>query len=202
MAKRNCSVEDCPRVAVARGWCAKHYLQWKRTGDPVPRLIRPNAKDNPVAWLWAHVDRKSPDECWPWTKGAYTKGYGRIHVYDKWVRVHRYVYTLAVGPIPDGYVIDHQCHDPLKCSGGDTCPHRLCCNPAHLEAVPPAINNSSARSAANRGVSTGIATHCGKGHEFTPENTYLHPNGERRCRACQRAGERRRYAIKKEALAA
>lgn len=32
------------------------------------------------------------------------------------------------------------------------------------------------------------ATHCKRGHEFTPENTYVYPNrnGKRRCRTCQR----------------
>lgn len=29
-------------------------------------------------------------------------------------------------------------------------------------------------------------THCANGHALTPENTYIHPNGYRRCRACQR----------------
>lgn len=28
-------------------------------------------------------------------------------------------------------------------------------------------------------------THCGQGHEFTPQNTYTSPKGARRCRACK-----------------
>ena len=28
-----CSVDDCDRVAVTRGWCQGHYLRWRRTGS-------------------------------------------------------------------------------------------------------------------------------------------------------------------------
>lgn len=35
-------------------------------------------------------------------------------------------------------------------------------------------------------------THCKRGHEFTPENTLLHPKG-RECRACVNANFKIRY---------
>lgn len=34
-------------------------------------------------------------------------------------------------------------------------------------------------------------THCKRGHEFTVENTYTYPNGERECRECARTVHRR-----------
>jgi hypothetical protein len=37
-------------------------------------------------------------------------------------------------------------------------------------------------------------THCTRGHEFTPENTYIHPNGKRNCRTCLRAYKKARRA--------
>lgn len=37
---------------------------------------------------------------------------------------------------------------------------------------------------------------CQKGHEFTPENTYQRPNGDRQCRVCQRSRKRARTAAK------
>ena len=33
-------------------------------------------------------------------------------------------------------------------------------------------------------------THCANGHEFTPANTYVRPNGSRDCRACKRQAKR------------
>lgn len=35
------------------------------------------------------------------------------------------------------------------------------------------------------------ATHCQRGHEYTPENTYLKPQGGRLCRTCRRLSARR-----------
>lgn len=32
--------------------------------------------------------------------------------------------------------------------------------------------------------------HCKHGHEYTPENTYMHPNGARICRTCSRKAAR------------
>jgi hypothetical protein len=37
---------------------------------------------------------------------------------------------------------------------------------------------------------THLLTHCLRGHEFTPENTYTSPGGVRFCRACKRLRDR------------
>ncbi len=37
---------------------------------------------------------------------------------------------------------------------------------------------------------------CSKGHEFTPENTYERPNGDRQCRACGRTRKRNKAALR------
>ena len=42
------------------------------------------------------------------------------------------------------------------------------------------------------------ATHCGRGHEFTEENTLYTKRGNRMCRECRNAAARRRYAEKRE----
>lgn len=53
----------------------------------------------------------------------------------------------------------------------------------HLEAVTQAENNLY--SDVVLGFRTG-QTHCKRGHEFTPENTYVYGDGWRMCRTCTR----------------
>lgn len=72
--------------------------------------------------LWGRVDKKAPGGCWLWTGGTNSNGYGQIRNPKK-CYVHRVVYELAVGPIPEGVEIDHICRV------------RLCCNPEHLRPV-------------------------------------------------------------------
>jgi hypothetical protein len=119
-----------------------HYHRWRRNGDP---LIRKRVyNDDEVRW-WSKVDKRGPDECWPWTDPL-TKGYGRFVVRNEYeVGAHRWGYLHLVGPIPEGLDLDHLCHthDPF-CAGGADCLHRRCCNPVHLEPVTPEENGRRA----------------------------------------------------------
>lgn len=67
-------------------------------------------------------DRGYRTPCWIW-RGFKVKGYGRVAVHGRKVVAHRAVYEEVVGPIPDGYVVDHLCEQPA------------CVNPEHLEPV-------------------------------------------------------------------
>ena len=85
--------------------------------------------------------------CWLWT-GARTKaGYGLFTADYKNVYAHIWSYERHHGPVPDGHIVDHTCHDPKDCPGGNDCPHRACCNPEHLVAVQRRVNTSNERSA-------------------------------------------------------
>ena len=58
--------------------------------------------------------------CWLYT-GYITKyGYGKLRVHGKVMRAHRFAYQLFVGPIPEGLIVRHRCHNPA------------CVNPEHL----------------------------------------------------------------------
>jgi hypothetical protein len=124
--------------------------------------------------------------CWLWTGAKARNGYGVINKgrrADGVSVVHRVVWELLVGPIPDGTELDHVCRI------------RACCNPDHLEPVTRAVNvaRGSRRAGAPR------KTHCKNGHPYTPENTL--PNGPRgrACRECMNAANRRYRARKKTA---
>lgn len=115
--------------------------------------------------------------CWQWNAHRQTNGYAQFKISGRVRLAHRVAYETLRGPIPDGAVIDHLCRN------------RSCVNPAHLEPVTQQTN-------VLRGV--GIAarrarqTHCVHGHPFTASNTYVAPGGNRRCRTCRRAQNRRR----------
>jgi hypothetical protein len=83
-----------------------------------------------------------PNGCWHWTGPLNNKGYGIVGSKRQGTRLmHRIGYIATNGdPGPD-LVIDHLCHNAdRECPGGESCIHRRCCNPEHLEAVTEAVN--------------------------------------------------------------
>jgi hypothetical protein len=143
----------------------------------------------------AKVDRSGgPDTCWPWTASGRPTGYGTFWLgYERrYVSAHVAAYIFAVGPVPEGHDVDHQCHDPQQCRLVNDCPHRRCCNPAHLKAMTRAENN--ARSGGMSAVNA-AKERCPAGHLYSLENTYRAPSSPeaRHCRKCManRLGELR-----------
>jgi hypothetical protein len=85
--------------------------------------------------------------------------------------VHRLVYQLVCGPIPDGMTIDHICRN------------RRCVNWLHLRLLSNKVNGTLNGNA--------LKTHCPQGHPYDEANTNLrrHRSGRlhRFCRACAQA---------------
>jgi hypothetical protein len=103
--------------------------------------------------FWEKVDQSAGlFGCWPWRGNRGSTGHGQMRDAEgRIVKAHRIAYELLVGPIPDGLSIDHLCHNAdLSCNLGDACPHRGCVNPAHLEAVPIAVNIRRGRAGGKR----------------------------------------------------
>lgn len=83
------------------------------------------ATEGDIERFWAKVDRRGPDDCWPWTGGTSDAGYGRFKIQGRLVSAHRIAYQLAKGPLPHaggwhGPIVRHTCDFPR------------CCNPGHL----------------------------------------------------------------------
>lgn len=132
--------------------------------------------------FWAKVDKNGPNGCWLWTGAIMENGYG---VFDgRFVRsrlVHRIAYEIAIGPIPDGLVVDHLCLV------------RHCVNPTHLEAVT--VQENLARRDAAR------PDYCIHGHLLDEANTYVRAGtNQRKCRACHRNEANRAYAKRRRLM--
>lgn len=85
--------------------------------------------------------------CKPWLGSVTRDGYGQMGRGSKVYYVHRLVWEEANGPIPDGLVVDHTCHNRDRaCAGGRSCPHRRCCNLDHMELVTSITNVRRGRS--------------------------------------------------------
>ena len=170
-----CAVEGCDQPHHCKGYCQKHYVRWRKYGDPhivnQPKHLAPSTAQR----FWAKVDRSGgPDACWPWTASKRENGYGQYTVSGKNWLPHRYAYTEVIGPIPEGMDLDHLCRNPA------------CVNPAHLE---PVTHRENVLRSDNFAAHYATQTRCKHGHELTPENIYLW-RGTRYCRECRRSRRR------------
>lgn len=110
--------------------------------------------------------------CWIWAYALTEAGYGKLEGRG----AHIFFYETFKGSIPEGRQIHHKCNN------------RPCVNPDHLEAVSPQLNIDF------RDLGKELPKYCRRGHEYTPENTYIKPsNGKRKCKECRRIEERELY---------
>ena len=122
--------------------------------------------------------------CWWWAGAVSPDGYGKFKRNGKLERAHRGVYEELVGPIKEGLVLDHLCKN------------LLCVNPDHLEPVTHREN--LLRSPATQASLNLAKTHCKRGHEFTPENTYVPPGTTlRKCKQCRSIATKKSYTKKR-----
>lgn len=94
------------------------------------------------ARFWSKVDRRGPDDCWPWLASKMEMGHGHI-----WIRkgvfraAHRVSWEVNRGPIPDGLHVLHSCDNPP------------CVNPDHLRL---GTNRDNIRDKVERGRSSWV----------------------------------------------
>lgn len=142
----------------------------------------------------AKVDRRGPDECWPWTGSVGSHGYGQIKGPDhrRPVLAHRVAHELYIGPIPPRFQVDHVAERG--------CTLKTCVNPAHLEAITQRENIRRQKAAGRINWRAGqeasvreklARTHCLRGHPYDEHGGHRLGGRGRYCNACRRERRKR-----------
>ena len=127
--------------------------------------------------------------CWLW-QGGVARRYGVIKIEGKTKRVHRVVWELNNGSIPDGMFVCHSCDVPR------------CVNPEHLFI---GTHTDNMRDMIQKGRKSKIVwntniTHCKHGHIFDNINTryYMWDGKQHRCcKICSRLSNKKSKAKNK-----
>jgi hypothetical protein len=113
-----------------------------------------------------------PNGCWTWGRAHKTTGYACVWWEGQQRGLHRVLYELVRGPVPDGMYLDHV-----------VCDDRSCPNPWHVEPTTNAANMH--RTVRERMAARGTCKH---GHD----DWKVKASGKRYCAECARIEARER----------
>lgn len=130
--------------------------------------------------FWGRIG--SMEDCWVWIGYKVNSGYGYFKHKGTMYPAHRVSYWIHKGKVPEGLCLDHLCRN------------KGCVNPEHLEAV---TNKENVLRGVGISAQNARKTHCARGHEFTPENTYNY-KGNRSYRCCRKCNVIRNSTTKKQ----
>lgn len=122
-----CSFKGCDKCVLAKGLCAGHYDQQKTGAELRPLRSRASSGTSVEARLRMHSRFEQESGCRVWTK-ATANGYARIGIAGKSYLAHRAAWEEVNGPLPEGMILDHLCHN------------RACINVQHLRLTTQANN--------------------------------------------------------------
>jgi hypothetical protein len=141
--------------------------------------------------FWKKVS-KSWSGCWNWIGASVAPpgGKARYGAYSvlvapgkrKTLKAHRIAYMLATGLNPSPLDVLHRCDNTL------------CVRPSHLFVGTHADNMHDMIAKGRwRGQASQNSkkSHCRNGHLLSGNNLYVKPNGQRQCKKCRAAAQRR-----------
>lgn len=108
---------------------------------------------------------KKTSTCWIWTSHLTGSGYAQYSDKGKNRVVHKMVYEMLVGKVPDGLELDHLCKV------------KKCVNPKHLEPVTHSENLIRSYKGRER-------TQCKRGHEYKQGSYKIRMKNGRETRTC------------------
>ncbi len=148
---------DIPSFQIfCSGKCRSTYHNRTKRGLPLTGYESPY--NGPAEKrFWMRVDKNGPTpvhcsgvgSCWIWTGKVDGLGYGVIRDNHVQWKVHRYSYTLNIGPIPSGLEICHKCDNPS------------CVNPNHLWADTHKNNMRDCYNKGRMGAVVNFSVLCG-----------------------------------------
>jgi hypothetical protein len=105
MTHRTCTVNGCDKKHEARGYCKMHLRRVQRHGDPAGGRRKYKTPEE------SFIARRCEDgACLVWGGHLDDDGYGLLWI-GKGYLAHRYAWERVNGPIPEGMLIDHRCHN-------------------------------------------------------------------------------------------
>ena len=139
-----------------------------------PDMILPDVE----ARFWAKVERRGPDECWPWIGAKIPKdGRGTFYLSRRQTSAPRVAIVIAQKSSLGQK--DFACH---------SCDNPNCVNPNHLWV---GSNSANLRDASQKKrLPAQQKTHCVNGHAFAGYNLLFNKRGQRQCRTCKNAQAR------------
>lgn len=128
--------------------------------------------------FWAKVEKRGPDECWPWLGAKSSYGYGRFTLGGAQRPATRLAWEIENGsPFPSGKLACHTCDNPS------------CVNPAHIW---PGTQSENLKDCVVKGRHKSVpTTECQRGHSMLTSNRAWTRKGYV-CRECSRMKTRER----------
>lgn len=124
-----------------------YMREWKRKKFGIKEGAKPGRPASTPEVLWSKVDKREPNECWPWKGTIHEDGYGRTWINDRGYYAHRVIFNLAN---PGQIELASPTNKKAKGFLMHLCDNRVCCNPAHLQVATIKENNDDCNQKGRR----------------------------------------------------